>query len=46
MTKARMGKAMVAMVLCGTLMWTACSTAWMGEAEQIVAALIPGLANQ
>jgi hypothetical protein len=45
MTKARMGKAMVAMVLCGTLMWTACSTAWMGEAEQIVAALIPGLAN-
>ena len=45
MKKARMGKAMVAMVLCGTLMWTACSTAWMGEAEQIVAALIPGLAN-
>jgi hypothetical protein len=45
MKKAGIGKALVAVVLCGTLMWTACSTAWMGEAEQIVAALIPGLAN-
>ncbi len=45
MKKAGMGKALVAVVLCATLMWTACSTAWIGEAEQIVAALIPGLAN-
>ena len=45
MKKAGMGKALVAAVLCVTLMWTACSTAWIGEAEQIVAALIPGLAN-
>ena len=45
MKKARMGKALVAVVLCGTLMWTACSTAWIGEAEQIVAALIPAAAN-
>jgi hypothetical protein len=45
MDKAGMGKALMAVVLCGTLMLTACSTAWIGEAEQIVAALIPGLAN-
>ena len=45
MKKMRAGKALVAVVLCGTLMCTACSTAWIGEAEQIVAALIPGLAN-
>jgi hypothetical protein len=45
MKKAGMGKALVAVILCGTLMWTACSTEWIGEAEQIVAALIPGLAN-
>jgi hypothetical protein len=38
-------KALVAVVLCGTLIWTACSTAWIGEAEQIVAALIPAVAN-
>jgi hypothetical protein len=44
MKKAGMGKAL-AVVLCGTLMWTACSTAWIGEAEQIVAALIPATAN-
>jgi hypothetical protein len=45
MKKSVVGKALVALVLCGTLMWTACSTAWIGEAEQIVAALIPGIAN-
>lgn len=38
-------KGLVAVVLCGTMMWTACSTAWIGEAEQIVAALIPATAN-
>jgi hypothetical protein len=38
-------KALVAVVLCGTLILTACSTAWIGEAEQIVAALIPATAN-
>jgi len=45
MKKAGIGKTLVAVVLCGTLMWTACSTAWVGEAEQIVAALIPAVAN-
>ena len=45
MKKAGIGKTLVAVVLCGTLMWTACSTAWIGEAEQIVAALIPAVAN-
>ncbi len=45
MRKAGMGKAGLAVVLCGALMWTACSTAWIDEAEQIVAALIPAIAN-
>jgi hypothetical protein len=45
MKEAGMGKAILAVVLCGTMMWTACSTAWIGEAEEIVAALIPGTAN-
>ena len=45
MRKAATGKALLAGVLCGTLTWTACSTAWIGEAEQIVAALVPAAAN-
>lgn len=45
MKKPGMGKALLAVVLCGTMMWTACSMAWIGEAEEIVAALIPGTAN-
>ena len=44
MKKAGM-KVLVTAVLCGMLLWTACSTAWIGEAEQIVAALIPANAN-
>ncbi len=45
MTKAWTRKAMVAVVLSGALMCTACSTAWVEEADQIVAALIPATAN-
>jgi hypothetical protein len=45
MKNVGMRKALVAVVLCATLTWTACSTVWIGEAEQIVAALIPGIAN-
>lgn len=45
MKKAMTRKALVAVVLCATLMCSACSTAWIGEAEKIVAALIPGIAN-
>jgi len=45
MKKAGIVKVLVAMLLCGTLVWTACSTAWIGEAEQIVAAMIPATAN-
>jgi len=45
MRKAATGKALWAGVLCGTLTWTACSTAWIGEGEQIVAALVPAAAN-
>jgi hypothetical protein len=40
-----LAKALLALVLCGTMMWTACSTAWIGQAEEIVAALIPAAAN-
>jgi hypothetical protein len=45
MKETGIAKWLVAAVLCGTMMWTACSTAWIGEAEQIVAALIPATAN-
>ena len=38
-------RAVLAVVLCGILIWTACSTAWIGQAEEIVAALIPAAAN-
>lgn len=38
-------KGLVSVAVCGMMMCTACSTAWIGEAEQIVAALIPGIAN-
>jgi len=34
-----------AIVLCGTMTLVGCSTAWISEAEQIVAALIPAAAN-
>jgi hypothetical protein len=45
MKDAGITKALVAVVLCGAMMFTACSTAWIGEAEQIVAVLIPATAN-
>jgi hypothetical protein len=45
MRKVGMGKAWLAAVLCGTVMWAACSTAWISEAEQIVGALLPATAN-
>jgi hypothetical protein len=45
MKKATIGKALMAVVLTATLTWTACSTTWIGEAEQIVAALLPATAN-
>jgi len=35
----------VAAALCTTLTWSACSTAWITQAEQIVAALIPAVSN-
>jgi len=38
-------KAVLALVLCSTLIWTGCSTAWVGQAEEIVAALIPAATN-
>jgi hypothetical protein len=38
-------RALAALVLCATMVLTACSTAWITEAEEIVAALIPAAAN-
>jgi hypothetical protein len=45
MRETGIAKGLMAVVLCGMLMWTACSTSWITEAEQIVAALIPATAN-
>ncbi len=45
MKNAKIGKVLIATVLVLSLMLTACSTAWIGEAEQIVEALIPAVAN-
>jgi hypothetical protein len=36
---------LLAVLVCGMLSWTACSTSWISEAEQIVAILIPATAN-
>ena len=38
-------RAVLALVLCLTLIWTGCSTALVGQAEEIVSALIPAAAN-
>jgi hypothetical protein len=38
-------RAVLVLVLCSTLIWTGCSTAWVGQAEEIVAALIPAATN-
>ncbi|HTY84196.1 MAG TPA: hypothetical protein VMB19_08250 [Silvibacterium sp.] len=38
-------RAAVAAVLCVTMIMAGCSTAWISEAEEIVAALIPAAAN-
>ena len=39
------GRVGLALVLSLTMIWSACSTEWIGEAEQIVAALIPAASN-
>lgn len=39
------GKKLAGIVLCAVVMLTACSTAWIGEIEQIIAVMIPGIAN-
>ena len=38
-------RALLAAILCGVTILTSCSTSWVSEAEQIVAALIPATAN-
>jgi hypothetical protein len=38
-------RVLLALVLCATIGLSACSTAWIAEAEQIVAALLPAAAN-
>lgn len=43
--KNGLGRMVLAVVLCFTMIWSGCSTSWIGEAEQIVSALIPAAAN-
>ena len=43
--KSGYGRLGLAVVLCMTMIWSACSTDWIGQAEQIVGALIPAAAN-
>ncbi len=43
--KLNVVRALAALVLCATMILTACSTAWITEAEEIVAALVPAAAN-
>lgn len=43
--KRKSGAVVIAVVLCMTMMLVGCSTAWIGEAEEIVAALIPAAGN-
>src|SRR5579863_9355538 len=43
--KAKIARALLGLVLCTTITLTACSTAWIADAEEIVAALIPAAAN-
>lgn len=38
-------RALVSVVLCATLLLSACSTAWVSQAEAIVAALLPAVTN-
>jgi hypothetical protein len=45
MVQANYGRAVLAVVLCGTMIWSGCSTSWIAEAEQIVAVLLPAAAN-
>ena len=44
-SKSSQGRLGLAVVLCMTMIWSACSADWISEAEQIVAALIPAAAN-
>ena len=44
-TTRNFAKAALGLVLCGVMVWTGCSTAWIGQAEDIVAALIPAATN-
>jgi hypothetical protein len=43
--RGNLGRGTMALVLCLTITLAGCSTAWITEAEQIVAALIPAAAN-
>lgn len=42
---SKAGRVALALVLCLTMTLAGCSTEWVGQAEQIVAALIPAAAN-
>jgi hypothetical protein len=44
-SRNRFGRAGLGLVLCVTITLAGCSTSWIAEAEQVVAALIPAAAN-
>lgn len=43
--KKSVGQVTLALMLSGTMIWTGCSTNWIGEGEEIVSALIPAATN-
>jgi hypothetical protein len=43
--RSRFGRVGLAMVLCVTIVLAGCSTTWIGQAEEVVAALIPATTN-
>jgi hypothetical protein len=45
MVHGNYARAVLAVVLCGTMIWSGCSTSWIAEAEQIVAVLVPAATN-
>jgi hypothetical protein len=45
MSGSKVGRGVVAVVLCLTMVMAGCSTAWIEQAQEIVAALVPAAAN-
>lgn len=41
----KVSRIVLALVLCGTMAFTACSTAWVSQAEQVIAVVLPAAVN-